>query len=132
MLKASQSPLFKLVKRMTRMFVHLNLDACTDELAKLCDKFKFDHRVANINQRQRQVTVVTSDKRGTMLTFKVNIIDMNAPGRHNDVLVDFRLSKGDGLEFKRIFMKFKQSLTPVICRRYVFVNANACCENRRA
>jgi serine/threonine-protein kinase Chk1 len=87
----------------------------------------YDFKVCVINQRQRQLTVVTSDKRQTLLTFKVNIIDMNA---QNEVLVDFRLSKGDGLEFKKIFMKIKSSLAPVVCKRYVFVNSHACCEKR--
>lgn len=91
----------------------------------------YDSRVCDINARQRQLTVVTRDRRQTLLTFKVNIIDMTN-GPMNEVLVDFRLSKGDGLEFKRIFMKFKQSLATVVCRRYVFVNSHGCCENKRA
>lgn len=32
------------------------------------------------------------------------------------VLVDFRLSKGCGIEFKRRFVKIKNSLTDIICR----------------
>lgn len=142
--QCSQSPLLKLVKRMTRMFVHLNIDACTDELKKLFEKFMYDFRISVINSRQRQITVVTLDKRQTMLTFKVNIIEMmghqSLPGdelhsqsqslTHNEVLVDFRLSKGDGLEFKKIFLKIKTSLNSYVCKRYVFVNSNMCCERR--
>ena len=64
------------------------------------------------------------------ILIKINIMDMMGP--HNkEVLVDFRLSKGDGLEFKKIFMKFKQLLTPVVCRRYVFVNSHACCDHNQ-
>jgi hypothetical protein len=29
---------------------------------------------------------------------------------HNEVLLDFRLSKGDGLEFKKIYYKRKEKL----------------------
>ena len=124
---SSQSPLLKLVKRMTRMFVHTSMDACTEELKKLFQKFMYDFKVAVINQRQRQITVSTSDKRQTLLTFKVNIIEMNS---QNEMLVDFRLSKGDGLEFKKIFMKIKTSLAHVACKRYIFVNSHACCDSR--
>lgn len=45
------------------------------------------------------------------LVFKVNIIDMDAK-----ILVDFRLSKGCGLEFKRRFLKIKSALEDVILR----------------
>ena len=125
---ASQSPLFKLVKRMTRMFVHLNVDGCVDELEKLFTRFKYDSRVSVLNARQRQITVTTSDRRQMVLTFKVNIIEMNAA---NEVLVDFRLSKGNGLEFKKIFMRIKTSMLPIVCKRYVFTNnSHACCEKR--
>ena len=123
---ASQSPLLKLVKRMTRMFIHLNVANCTDELKKLFTKFMYDYKVTVMNQRQHQITVTTSDKRQTLLTFKVNIIEMNA---QNEVLCDFRLSKGDGLEFKKIFTKIKSSLSHVVCKRYVFTNSHACCNN---
>lgn len=123
---ASQSPLLKLVKRMTRMFVHLNTEGCTQELKKLFDKFMFEYKVSITNHRQRQITVSTSDKRQTLLTFKVNILEMCSA---NEVLVDFRLSKGDGLEFKKIFMKIKTSLAHVVCKRYIFTNQNfkGCC-----
>lgn len=126
---ASQSPLLKLVKRMTRMFVHSSADGCIEELERLFTRFMYDYRVSKTNQRQRQITVVTSDKRQTLLTFKVNIIEMNS---QNEVLVDFRLSKGDGLEFKKIFMSIKSALSHIVCKRYVFMNSNACCDKRAA
>lgn len=125
---ASQAPLVKLVKRLTRMFVHMNVESCTDELKKLFKKSLYDFKVTVTNQRQRQITVVTADKRGMMLTFKVNIIEMNSK---NEVLLDFRLSKGDGLEFKKIFIGIKNNLAHVACKRYVFVNAAGCCKNKQ-
>ena len=124
---ASQSPLLKLVKRMTRMFVHSNAEGATEELRKVFHKCMYEFKVTITNQRQRQITVSTSDKRQTLLTFKVNIIEMNC---QNEVLVDFRLSKGDGLEFKKIFMKIKTSLSHIVCKRYVFKNSHACCDKR--
>ena len=117
------------VKRMTRMFVHTNMDGATDELKKLFARFMYDFKVSVTNQRQRQITVITSDKRQTLLTFKVNILEMNA---QNEVLVDFRLSKGDGLEFKKIFIKVKSSLAHIVCKKYVFINSRTCCDRRQA
>lgn len=125
---ASQSPLLKLVKRMTRMFVHSSTEACTQELKKIFDKCMYEYKIAITNQRQRQITVSTSDKRQTLLTFKVNILEMHS---QNEVLLDFRLSKGDGLEFKKIFMKIKSSLSHIVCKRYVFTNNfKGCCDRR--
>ena len=137
---SSQSPFLRLVKRMTRMFVHASAETCCDELAALFTKFMYDYKVTITNERQRQLTVITSDKRQTLLSFKVNVIEMvmpsaatAEPAKHNEVLVDFRLSKGDGLEFKKIFMKIKASLAHIACKRYVFANNArvACCDNRQ-
>ena len=125
---ASQSPLLKLVKRLTRLFVHTNAENCTEELKKIFHKSMFDYKVTITNMRQRQITVITSDKRQTPLSFKVNLIEMNSK---NEVLLDFRLSKGDGLEFKKIFIKIKNSLGHIACKRYVFINSNGCCDDRR-
>jgi serine/threonine-protein kinase Chk1 len=123
---ASQSPMLKLVKRMTRMFVHSGTETITQELKKLFGQFMYDYKIALTNQRQRVITVTTSDKRQTLLTFKVNILEMHS---QNEVLLDFRLSKGDGLEFKKIFMKIKTSLAHIVCKRYVFTNsAKGCCD----
>lgn len=122
----SQSPLLKLVKRMTRVFVHLNVERTCAELIKLFDKFMYDYKEIVMNERQRQITVTTSDKRQTLLTFKINISEMKF---QNEVLVDFRLSKGDGLEFKKIFLKFKTALNDFVCKRYIFQNSNNCCNH---
>ena len=122
---SSQSPLLKLVKRLTRMFVHSNAEICTEELKKLFVKSLFDYKVNVTNQRQRQITVVTSDKRQMPLTFKVNIIEMMSK---NEVLLDFRLSKGDGLEFKKIFINIKNKLSHIACKRFVFGNPVGCCD----
>ena len=67
------------------------------------------------------------DRRKMPLVFKVNIHDMD--GR---ILVDFRLSKGCGLEFKRRFLKIKANLNDIIARGSVRItdnalNANASC-----
>lgn len=48
------------------------------------------------------------------LVFKVNFIDMDG-----NILVDFRLSKGCGLEFKKAFIKIRCALEDVILRNSV-------------
>lgn len=48
------------------------------------------------------VTILTVDRRNIQLTFKANLLEMNGK-----ILLDFRLSKGCGLDFKRKFVKIK-------------------------
>jgi len=48
------------------------------------------------------------------LVFKVNFIEMDG-----NVLVDFRLSKGCGLEFKRAFIKIRCAMEDVILKSSV-------------
>jgi len=45
------------------------------------------------------------DRRKTPLVFKAAVIE-----NHNLVLIDFRLSRGDGIEFKRHFLRLRDSL----------------------
>uniref|UniRef100_A0A8C4NA83 non-specific serine/threonine protein kinase n=1 Tax=Eptatretus burgeri TaxID=7764 RepID=A0A8C4NA83_EPTBU len=62
-------------------------------------------------QGSSQVTVSTLDRRGNKLIFKVTLLCMDAK-----VLLDFRLSRGDGLEFKRCFLKIKSDLCDIISK----------------
>ncbi|XP_054724563.1 serine/threonine-protein kinase Chk1-like [Uloborus diversus] len=55
------------------------------------------------------VTVTTQDRRKMQLVFKVNLITMS-----EKILVDFRRSRGDGIEFKRHFLKIKELLSEII------------------
>ncbi|OWK17561.1 CHEK1 [Cervus elaphus hippelaphus] len=63
-----------------------------------------------------QVTVSTTDRRNNKLIFKVNLVEMD-----EKILVDFRLSKGDGLEFKRHFLKIKGKLSDVVSSQKVWL-----------
>lgn len=49
------------------------------------------------------VTISTVDRRKLPLTFKANLLEMDGK-----ILLDFRLSKGCGLDFKRKFVKIKE------------------------
>ena len=58
-----------------------------------------------------QLTVTTVDRRGSSLVFKTNVVDM---GQH--ILVDFRLSNGCGIDFKRLFVKIKKELADIVVK----------------
>lgn len=56
-----------------------------------------------------QLTVCTEDKMGAPLVIKASVLNMGA-----HILVDFRRSKGCGLEFKRQFVRIKEELAHII------------------
>ncbi|XP_037543337.1 serine/threonine-protein kinase Chk1 [Nematolebias whitei] len=109
---ASQSPWQKLVRRMTRFFTSVNADASLSALKEVCDGMAIAFKLTCT----KQVTVSTLDKRNSKLIFKVHLLEMN-----QRVLLDFRLSKGDGLEFKRLFVKIKQKLGDVVSTQKVLL-----------
>uniref|UniRef100_A0A672GAD4 non-specific serine/threonine protein kinase n=1 Tax=Salarias fasciatus TaxID=181472 RepID=A0A672GAD4_SALFA len=103
---ASQSPWQRLVRRMTRFFTTVNAEASLSSLKDTCEGLKYSN----------QVTVSTLDKRNNKLIFKVYLLDMN-----QRVMLDFRLSKGDGLEFKRLFVKIKQKLGDIVSTQKILL-----------
>ncbi|XP_035482333.1 serine/threonine-protein kinase Chk1 [Scophthalmus maximus] len=109
---ASQSPWQRLVRRMTRFFTTVNADASLSALKDASDGLALVFKLTCANQ----VTVSTLDKRNNKLIFKVHLIEMN-----HRVLLDFRLSKGDGLEFKRLFVKIKQKLGDIVSNQKVLL-----------
>jgi len=104
---SSQTPLQRLVRRMTRFFVKQNLEDTAKHLQNTLEKAGYQLK----QNSPGQLTVVTTDRRKMQLTFKAVLIEM---GEY--VLVDFRLSKGDGIEFKRHFMKIRSKLTNIISK----------------
>ncbi|KAL6098612.1 chek1 [Pungitius sinensis] len=102
---ASQSQWQRLVRRMTRFFTTVNADVSLTALKDTCEGLSLCFKLTCT----KQVTVSTLDKRNNKLIFKVHLLEMN-----RRVLLDFRLSKGDGLEFKRLFVKIKQKLGDII------------------
>lgn len=104
---SSQTPFQRLVKRMTRFFSSLDMEKTKLKLTETLDNHRYSWKIHHANQ----VTVTLNDKRKHNLTIKINLLDMDG-----SVLVDFRLSKGDGIEFKRHFMKIKKILNDMIVR----------------
>ncbi|XP_064641120.1 serine/threonine-protein kinase Chk1-like [Lineus longissimus] len=105
---SSQTPMQRLVKRMTRFFVTTDTERTIKELHRAFDKLGYTCKTNSLGQ----ITMTTLDRRKMNLTFKVCLIDMGA-----DILLDFRLSKGDGIEFKRHFLKIKARLANIISSR---------------
>lgn len=107
---ASQNPWQRLVRRMTRFFTTEKAEASCIALRDACIAMGHTWKQSCTNQ----ATVSTMDRRNNKLIFIVHFLEME-----ERILVDFRLSKGDGLEFKRIFLKLKQKLSDIICNQKV-------------
>ncbi|CAL1547190.1 unnamed protein product [Lymnaea stagnalis] len=115
----SQTPFQKLVKRMTRFFVRTTRQETVKEMSTFLESHGYGVKtnstvmVTDIYCCRRhlkmQLTISTVDKTKSRLIFKICLIDMAG-----NLLVDFRLSKGDGLEFKRHFVKIKEKLKHII------------------
>ncbi|NWI58483.1 CHK1 kinase, partial [Calyptomena viridis] len=109
---SSQSPWQRLVKRMTRFFTKLDADSSYRALRDVCEHLGYGWKMSCTNQ----VTISTTDRRNNKLILKVNLVEMESK-----ILVDFRLSKGDGLEFKRHFLKIKAKLSDIISTQKVWL-----------
>ncbi|XP_003705992.1 serine/threonine-protein kinase grp [Megachile rotundata] len=106
--QASQQNTFqRLVRRMTRFFVKTELDETINRLVNCLKNESYNCRINNVGT----ITVSTMDRRKMPLVFKANIVEMDGK-----ILVDFRLSKGCGLEFKRRFVKIKSLLEDIILK----------------
>lgn len=95
---SSQTPMQKLVRRMTRFFVKTDKTDTLKEIDRVFDLLGYTYRRSSPGV----TTASTFDKRKMPLVFKACLMEMG-----ENLLLDFRLSKGDGLEFKRHFIKVK-------------------------
>lgn len=103
-----QNCLQKLVRRMTRFYVSLGATEAIKELTSVLEKLCLDWTLAS----ETVVTVSSIDRRKSPLVFKATVFEIEG----GPTLVDFRLSKGDGLEFKRHFLSVRSSIKPFIVR----------------
>lgn len=101
----TQNPFHRLVKRMTRFSVTISSEDTLKRITDTVSEIGYTWKATDLNL----ITVSTIDRRKIQLIFKINLIDMN-----DTVLVDFRLSKGDGIEFKRRFIQIKKLLSDII------------------
>ncbi|XP_063292928.1 serine/threonine-protein kinase Chk1 [Pelobates fuscus] len=105
---SSQNPWQRLVKRMTRFFTRVDAENSYSTLKDNCEKMGYVCKKTCPNQ----VTLSTMDRRNNKLIFKVSVFEME-----ERILLDFRLSKGDGLEFKRHFLKIKKKLDDIVANQ---------------
>lgn len=101
----ASNPFQRLVRRMTRFFVSTKCDETLKRLTTLVEKMGFTWKLND----DSTVTISTIDRRKLQLTFKANLLEMDGK-----ILLDFRLSKGCGLEFKRKFIKIKTGLSDIV------------------
>jgi len=101
--QANQNPIQRLVKRMTRFFVTCSCEQTASRLTELFTTLNYSFK-----PNDKDFTISTTDRRRQKLVFKAKLMEMN-----DNVLVDFRLSKGCGLEFKRHFLKIKQAVRDI-------------------
>lgn len=111
-LQPTQSPLtqnqmHKLIKRMTRFCVSTGFDETVKILCAQLDKFHYTYK----NEMCSILTISTTDTRRMPLIFKANFVEIE-----DKLMLDFRLSKGCGIEFKRKFIKIKNALNDIIVR----------------
>uniref|UniRef100_A0A8C5HNA1 Serine/threonine-protein kinase CHK1 n=1 Tax=Gouania willdenowi TaxID=441366 RepID=A0A8C5HNA1_GOUWI len=107
---ASQCQWQRLVRRMTRFFTSVDTETSLTAMKDACGELALSFKLTS----PKQVTLSTLDKRNNKLSFKVHLLEMS-----QRVMMDFRLSKGDGLEFKRLFVKIKQKLGDIVSTQKV-------------
>jgi serine/threonine-protein kinase CHEK1 len=95
----NSNPFQRLVKRMTRFFVTTKCEETIKRLTTVLDTLGYTWKLND----DSTVTISTVDRRKLPLTFKANLLEMDGK-----ILLDFRLSKGCGLDFKRKFVKIKE------------------------
>lgn len=101
----TQNPFHRLVRRMTRFSVTTSSVESMKRITNTFTQMGYTWKLTDPNS----LTVSTVDRRKIQLVFKINLIEMN-----ENMLVDFRLSKGDGIEFKRRFIQIKKQLADII------------------
>ncbi|KAL5020180.1 hypothetical protein ScPMuIL_003072 [Solemya velum] len=104
---SSQTPMQKLVRRMTRFFVKTSKEDTLREMDKAIEQLGFTFK----KNSPQMATISTLDRRRMPLVFKATLLEMG-----DNLLVDFRLSRGDGIEFKRNFIKLKALMKSVISK----------------
>lgn len=103
------NPFQRLVKRMTRFFVTCKrFEEAVVQLTRVLEKFGYQWKVQDDSSC---IVIMTTDRRKVDLIYKANLIDMDG-----NVMLDFRLSRGCGLDFKRGFLRIKQALSDVILK----------------
>lgn len=105
----TQAPFQRLAMRMTRFHTKLEPLAVWSKLNSVLKKLLYDPKPS---PDQTSISVFTEDRRGYPLGMRISLFQL----KPDYLLVDFRRSKGDGIEFKRIFKKIREQLADIICK----------------
>ena len=92
---------------MTRFWVTTDLETTERELRTHLDSMNYNTKVVTPDI----ATVSCVDRLWSQLVFKATLIEMD-----KKVLLDFRLSKGDGIEFKRRFTRIRKCMEHLIMK----------------
>ncbi|XP_065185405.1 serine/threonine-protein kinase Chk1-like [Sycon ciliatum] len=103
------NPLQQLVRRLTRFWMSCNAEEAVERLSEALKK----QHGPMFSQHGNDLTVSVQDRRRKGLIYKVRIID-SAESAEQRVLIDFRLSKGDGIEFKMFYQKIRDK-----CKQFI-------------
>lgn len=106
--QATQSILQRLVRRLTRFLIKKSLEEAQEKIQSVLTQLKLQFKQVS----PTQYTVNTRDARGKILSFKIQLLEM----LENNILLDFRLSKGDGIEFKKSFMSVRKMFKDCIVK----------------
>ncbi|CAG0884961.1 unnamed protein product [Darwinula stevensoni] len=117
----SQNGFQKLVKRMTRFFVSTDMAETLKRLDAAAEALAYRSKVSSPgivrlspSPSLIHVTLSTMDRRKMPLAFKATLMELEG-----QILVDLRLSRGDGLEFKRHFLSLKKQLADIVVKGLV-------------
>ena len=96
---------FKMVNRITRFYSKVSLSETLNVIQRYLEHNGVSYKVVD-----KVVTATMNDSRGQKLVWKLTLINVN-----NILLVDVRRSKGDGIEFKKQYVKLRNKLSDIAC-----------------
>lgn len=103
----STNPITWIAKRLTRFNLSLNIEKSMKKLTELMKEFP---HCKTTTPTSHQLKVSTLDRRKATLNYQIDFIETG----QSSLMVGFRLTKGDGIEFKRHFKKIKNDMKDFI------------------
>ncbi|GAU92836.1 hypothetical protein RvY_04868 [Ramazzottius varieornatus] len=100
-----QSPFARMVKRITRFYISCGIPEVIETLSEILEPMHMTLQRTSPGS----FTVTGQDSHKGALVFKVSFVQTKTK-----ILMDFRLSKGDGLEFKRVFAVLREKLNHIV------------------
>ncbi|GMR58448.1 hypothetical protein PMAYCL1PPCAC_28643, partial [Pristionchus mayeri] len=97
-----------LIRRMTRFCVTTDVDLTSEKVLSICQT----HGITVHCKTTTEMVCTQHD-----VTFIVTIYEISNIIDNDLVMVDFRRSRGDGLEFQRLFHLLKNDFLPIICEK---------------